>query len=223
MRPVSTTATVGACSELSPVYAQLKGIFLFYYIHHIGDYLAHTAHLSILEHGVYCRLLQVYYLTEKPIPIEDPHRSIGAKSPDEIEAVNQVLKEFFKQSPDGWKNKRCEEELQAVKVKSEKARKSAEARWNANALRTHCEGNAIQEPISNIQYPKNSLSISNPNVSNLDVVAVPTHSERNTDAMRTHKVGLNKDWAYKLKERELAGETLSNIAKKQWREALKET
>lgn len=199
---------------------------MFYYIHHIGDYLAHTAHLSVLEHGVYCRLLQVYYLTEKPIPVEEPHRAIGAKSPEERQAVEQILKEFFVQTEIGWSNKRCEEELQAVKVKSEKARRSAKVRWDANALQTHCEGNAIQEPISNIQNPKLSIPITNiPSNSissvSTEVEEMQTHTERIPNAMRTH-TGLNKDWAYKLRAKELAGENLSNIAKKQWRDALKD-
>ena len=194
---------------------------MFYYIHHIGDYLAHTAHLSLLEHGVYCRLLQVYYLTEKPIPIEEPHRTIGAKSQEEQNAVNQVLKEFFQQTPNGWMSKRCEQELEAVRMKSEKARKSAKARWDANALQTQSERNAIQEPISNIQNPKLSTSIPISNIhKDIEDKAMPTHSERNAVAVRTHTPSL--DWAHRLKARELAGEALSNAAKKQWREALNE-
>jgi uncharacterized protein YdaU (DUF1376 family) len=30
-----------------------------YYERHIGDYLKDTAHLSLLEHGIYTRLLDV--------------------------------------------------------------------------------------------------------------------------------------------------------------------
>jgi hypothetical protein len=39
-----------------------------YYERHIGDYLKDTAHLSLLEHGIYTRLLDVYYTRECPIP-----------------------------------------------------------------------------------------------------------------------------------------------------------
>ena len=39
-----------------------------YYKRHIGDYLKDTAHLSLLEHGVYARLLDVYYTRETAIP-----------------------------------------------------------------------------------------------------------------------------------------------------------
>ena len=39
-----------------------------YYERHIGDYLKDTAHLSLLEHGIYGRLLDIYYTREEPIP-----------------------------------------------------------------------------------------------------------------------------------------------------------
>ncbi len=41
-----------------------------FYKHHIGDYRRDTAHLSLLEHGVYRQLMDTYYLSEEPIPNE---------------------------------------------------------------------------------------------------------------------------------------------------------
>jgi uncharacterized protein YdaU (DUF1376 family) len=63
-----------------------------YYSHHIGDYLSATAHLSLLEHGVYRRLIDVYYIHEAPLPAEvkQVYRLVGAKSKDEREAVDTV-------------------------------------------------------------------------------------------------------------------------------------
>ena len=46
-----------------------------YYKRHIGDYLKDTAHLSLLEHGVYARLLDVYYTRETAIPDDHLRRS----------------------------------------------------------------------------------------------------------------------------------------------------
>ena len=45
-----------------------------YYERHIGDYLKDTSHLSLLEHGVYTRLMDVYYTKETGIPKEDAAR-----------------------------------------------------------------------------------------------------------------------------------------------------
>jgi len=41
-----------------------------YYQHHLGDYLRDTAHLSMLEDGAYRRLIDAYYIRERPLPGE---------------------------------------------------------------------------------------------------------------------------------------------------------
>ena len=35
-----------------------------FYPRHIGDYIARASHLTLLEHGVYARLLDIYYSRE---------------------------------------------------------------------------------------------------------------------------------------------------------------
>lgn len=125
-----------------------------YYERHIGDYLKDTAHLSLLEHGVYCRLMDVYYTREEPIPAADAARLIGARSKDERDALAVVLREFFVavgDPPTAWLQPRCEQEISRFKEKQAKARRSAETRWSAHrsqsegsagAMRTHSESNA---------------------------------------------------------------------------------
>lgn len=138
-----------------------------YYARHIGDYTRDAAHLSLLEHGVYCRLLDTYYAREQPLPSEIILicRLIGAKNKDERAAVEAVLKEFFTPTDDGWKQARCDKEIERFNEKSTKAKRSANARWSQsegnanaykNAMRSHSEGNAPnnQEPITN-KYPPN--------------------------------------------------------------------
>lgn len=130
-----------------------------YYEHHIGDYAAATAHLSLLEDAIYSRLLRRYYLQEEPLPVEvrQVARLAGARTPEEVEAVEVVLAEFFVQEADGWHNKRADEEIKRYQAKQDKARASANARWsrdakpsecgrNADAMQTHSEGNALQTP-----------------------------------------------------------------------------
>jgi uncharacterized protein YdaU (DUF1376 family) len=96
-----------------------------YYKRHIGDYAAATRHLSLLEHGVYCLLLDVYYTTEKPLPLEDRavFRLVGARTDDEREAVTTILGEFFTSAPDGYRQPRCDEE---IAIKQEKSAKNSE-------------------------------------------------------------------------------------------------
>lgn len=96
-----------------------------YYKRHIGDYAAATRHLSLLEHGVYCLLLDVYYTTEKPIPADDRavFRLVGARSEEERQAVKTILAEFFLTEPDGHHQARCDKE---IAEKQEKSAKNAE-------------------------------------------------------------------------------------------------
>jgi uncharacterized protein YdaU (DUF1376 family) len=141
-----------------------------YYERHIGDYLKDTAHLSLLEHGVYGRLLDVYYTRESPIPVAQVERLIGVRSKEERAALQDVLTEFFVVDGDVLRHARCDREIARYQDKQRKAAASANARWKkvdaqsernakagANAMRTHMrthsEGNAPsnQTPDTNNQ------------------------------------------------------------------------
>jgi uncharacterized protein YdaU (DUF1376 family) len=93
-----------------------------YYRLHIGDYLRDTAHLSLLEHGVYARLLQVYYTREAAIPDTEKYRVVGARAPDERDAVDAVLREFFVLTDAGWTQSRCDREIAEYQAKAERNR-----------------------------------------------------------------------------------------------------
>lgn len=100
-----------------------------YYKRHLGDYAKDTRHLSLLEHGAYCLLLDYYYSTEKPIPDDRCERIAGARTEAEIAAVRSVLQEFFTRDGDFWRNKKADEVIAESTSKSAKARASASAKW----------------------------------------------------------------------------------------------
>lgn len=136
---------------------------MFYFQFNIGDYQSHTAHLTELEDLAYRRMLDWCYLHERPLPADvvDIARLIRMRS--HSESIALVLQEFFERTADGWVNARVQQELGRYSEKSEKARQSAKARWDANALRQQSEGNANQEPLTKNQEPidiepKGSLS-----------------------------------------------------------------
>lgn len=95
-----------------------------YYKHHIGDYRCDTAHLSLLEHGVYRQLLDHYYLGESAIPkeTESVFRRLCARTEEERKAVETVLSEFFKLEEDGWHHRRCDAEIAEYHSKADSAR-----------------------------------------------------------------------------------------------------
>lgn len=131
-----------------------------FYPMHIGDYAAHTGHLSELEDLAFRRMIDVYYLNERPLPADINKIARSIRMPTHCESIAIVLDDFFDLHDDGWHNKRCDEEIAKIQQKSAKASESANARWgnkqqnqedtpeDANAMRTQCEGNA-----TNTHYP----------------------------------------------------------------------
>ena len=126
-----------------------------YYKRHLGDYAKDTRHLSLAEHGAFCLLLDYYYSTEKPIPDDRCERIANAYADSERVAVRAVLREFFVETPEGWRNAKADEVIGEFRDKSLKAKASANARWekeqserNANASETHSEGNASHKPLA---------------------------------------------------------------------------
>lgn len=99
-----------------------------YFAHHIGDYRAATAHLSLVEDAVYRRLLDLYYLDEKPLPqdVGKLCRLVGAKTDDERQAVSSVLADFFTETPEGWRQARADRELAAHQERAAKARQNGQ-------------------------------------------------------------------------------------------------
>ena len=69
-----------------------------YYPFHVGDYTAHTAHLSPLEDIAYRRLLDLYYLREGPLvgAVDQIARLI--RMTDHKSTVDKMLLEFFEVS-----------------------------------------------------------------------------------------------------------------------------
>jgi uncharacterized protein YdaU (DUF1376 family) len=90
-----------------------------FYKRHIGDYIKDAAHLSLLEHGVYARLMDVYYSREGGIPASQAARLIGARTDEELSAVEAVLSEFFELDSDTWRQARCEREIEIASAQSE--------------------------------------------------------------------------------------------------------
>jgi uncharacterized protein YdaU (DUF1376 family) len=100
-----------------------------YYSFHVGDYASHTRHLTLLGDLAYRRLIDHYYLTERPLPADPAEcaRLIGMR--DQIQEVSEVLSDFFLKSDAGWINKRCEKEINKYHAKADRARSANQTRW----------------------------------------------------------------------------------------------
>lgn len=140
---------------------------MYYYPHHIGDFLRDTSRLSDSQCMAYLRLIWSYYDQEEPLP-NQPEKlafQIGADPND----VRLILEHYFTLDGDVYRHTRCDQEIAAFREKSSKARRSAETRWKyANALRTNSERIDMQPQ------------------SNRSTNAMRTHTESDANALRPH-------------------------------------
>ena len=136
-----------------------------YYPFHIGDYAAHTQRLSLMEDLAYRRMIDAYYLDERPFNgcSADVARAIGML--DHMEAVEYVLGKFFQHDENGFSNTRCDEEIAHYRDKQAKAssagRASAERRLKQKSTSVEKQATDVQptnnqEPITNNQIKKTS-------------------------------------------------------------------
>lgn len=142
-----------------------------YYAHHIGDYRSATAHLSNEEDLTYRRLIDMYYDTMLPIPLDT--QWVCRRLRVDALVLQIVLADFFIEQDDGWHNTRCEKAIEAYKenaIKNEKNGKKggrpktqnnpvgSQVVTENNPVVTQLKGN--QEPITNNQEPvlKNKAS-----------------------------------------------------------------
>ncbi|NBT49110.1 MAG: DUF1376 domain-containing protein [Actinobacteria bacterium] len=135
---------------------------MHYFQFNIGDYKSHTTHLSLLEDIAYRRLLDLYYLHERPLNSGVAHvaRQIGMRE-HETE-VQTVLEEFFKLTEDGWVNKRADLVIEDYRAKIQQASKagkaSAERRLSkrSTVVATDVQPNIKQETITKKQEPSSA-------------------------------------------------------------------
>lgn len=134
---------------------------MFSFLFHLGDYYVHTKHLSESEDLAYRRLIDIYYLHERP-PKGTPEqvaRMIGVTS---VDSVRIVLEDFFQNRDGAWHNKRCDEEIQRYKSISDSARRRASKRWHkpedAGPMRTQCISNAVAMPEQSISNANLNLN-----------------------------------------------------------------
>ena len=82
---------------------------MIWYKFHLGDYITHTTHLSDAEDLAYRRLLDLYYMSERPIPLDT--ESVSRKIRIDLDITESVLGEFFDCTENGYFNHRCDAEI----------------------------------------------------------------------------------------------------------------
>lgn len=145
---------------------------MHYYTFYAKDYASKASFLEPMEDLAYRRMLDLYYLNEKPLPSDVEEIAFLIRMRSHCDSIATVLRYFFELTASGYINKKVETVLSEYHEKSSKAKASAEARWakvkaeknknpikdnslvgscgsNANALRIDCESNTNYKPITN--------------------------------------------------------------------------
>ena len=84
---------------------------MHYYKKNLGDYYKKAGRLSILQHGVYTLLIDACYDRECFPTFDEAMDWTWAGTPDEVQAVEFVLKKFFTLEDGVYVQKRIKEEL----------------------------------------------------------------------------------------------------------------
>lgn len=126
---------------------------MHYYQFNIGDYIKHTLHLTAEEDLCYRRLLDLYYDTEQPIATDIPWVSRRIRLGSEV--VESVLREFFELTDEGYKNHRCDAEIEAYHAYIDKQRSNGKLGGRPKKTQRKPTAN----PSETQTKPKKSLNI----------------------------------------------------------------
>ncbi|WP_054886670.1 DUF1376 domain-containing protein [Pseudomonas sp. NBRC 111130] len=166
---------------------------MHYYKFNIKDWTRDTAHLSVEEEGVYRRLLDHYYESEKPIPQETKPVIRRLRLAGHEEAVVVILGEFFTLEDDGFHHRRCDEEIAKYHAKANACRQNGsrggrpkKPEENQNGSQDEPNHNLNQEPLTINQEPEDQEQCA--------ANATPGQAEPKPDG-RKRGTRLPDDWA----------------------------
>jgi uncharacterized protein YdaU (DUF1376 family) len=130
---------------------------MIWYKFHIGDYLTHTVHLSDAEDLAYRRLLDLYYMSEKAIPLDT--ESVARKIRLDLDITESVLDEFFERTETGYFNNRCHAEVIKYQHQVENNRQLGKRGGRPKKTESETESKANHNP-KKIQIQKKNINTS---------------------------------------------------------------
>ena len=189
---------------------------MHYYQFNIGDYKSHTEHLSEMEDLAYRRLLDWYYLHEKPIPLDSNETARQIRMRSHGDCIALVLQEYFERTADGWIHHRANAEILKAGDRSLKASASAKVRWHktsdANALQSQSEPNATH---NTEHITQNTIDIYLSDDKSESAKKLP-------DCEHKGVIELYHQWLPTLRKVEVWNATRQGYLRQRWREVAEE-
>ena len=129
---------------------------MIWYKFHLGDYITHTTHLSDAEDLAYRRLLDMYYMSESPIPLDAA--LVARKIRLDLDITESVLREFFEHTPEGYRNARCDAEIAKYQHQVETNRSLGKRGGRPKKTESKSESKPTANPKKIQKKNKNTLS-----------------------------------------------------------------
>lgn len=146
---------------------------MHYYKFNITDWQASTRHLTPEQEGVYFRLINHYYDTEKPLPLDFKPLLRRLMLETHWVLVQEILEEFFVKTDDGYEKQKCNDIIKEYKRMANKNKKNGKlggrprkikasketqsvSSGNPVATQSKPTGNPNQEPLTTNQEPETS-------------------------------------------------------------------
>lgn len=139
---------------------------MHYYKFNIADWGLSTSHLSLDEEAIYFRLVNFYYDSESPIPLETQSVFRRLRMGSHAETASSVLAEFFQETDKGWIHTRCDNVLKDYRKTSKKNKVNGakggrppktmackETQIKPNGLPNESQNNPNQEPLTTNHKP----------------------------------------------------------------------
>ena len=145
---------------------------MHYFQFNIGDYASHTRHLTQTEDLGYRRLLDHYYLTEKPLELDAKKlaRLIGMR--DNAGEIEQVLADFFVKTDDGYTQNRVSEEIAKYHSKADAARANGKKGGRPQKPKITQPVNSANPAESGSEAKQETLTTKQETLTSSDVVTV---------------------------------------------------
>lgn len=148
---------------------------MHYYKRNIGDYAKKAARLTLLQHGVYCQLIDACYDREKFPSLEEAIDWLWASTSEEEEAVKFVLTKFFTLQNDGkYVQSRIQDEIQQYHGQCESNAINGKKGGRPKKSKNKAEKT---QPVNSETQPVNSESEIKPSGSEINPKPLTTNQE----------------------------------------------
>lgn len=143
---------------------------MHYYQFNIGDYASHTRSLSPMEDLAYRRMIDLYYLNERPLNMCSTRvaREIGLN--DHVDSVEYILDNFFYKTDEGFRQKRIDREIKKYqsnsKQKSKAGKASGKARRNKALNKENNTEHTVNTCSTDVQQTMNVCSTNDEQTNN---------------------------------------------------------